>query len=82
MYHKPKDIVSGDFYWIFELVTTKFYVAAVDCTGHGVPGAFMSILGVELFRKITLTQFEDRNEYLASLMTIFQEFLVILKILV
>jgi serine phosphatase RsbU (regulator of sigma subunit) len=40
----PKDIVSGDFYWVHE-VDGLFMVAAVDCTGHGVPGAFMSIVG-------------------------------------
>jgi serine phosphatase RsbU (regulator of sigma subunit) len=42
--YKPKDIVSGDFYW-FEKWGTKKLFAAVDCTGHGVPGAFMSIVG-------------------------------------
>ncbi len=42
--YKPKDIVSGDFYWIEEK-NEKVYFAAVDCTGHGVPGAFMSIVG-------------------------------------
>jgi len=41
---KPKDIVSGDFYWIEEK-NDIVYFAAVDCTGHGVPGAFMSIVG-------------------------------------
>ncbi|MFH1321935.1 MAG: two-component regulator propeller domain-containing protein [Bacteroidota bacterium] len=41
---KPKDIVSGDFYWI-EKKDNKLMFAAVDCTGHGVPGAFMSIIG-------------------------------------
>ncbi|HUX58664.1 MAG TPA: SpoIIE family protein phosphatase [Bacteroidales bacterium] len=40
----PKDIVSGDFYWMHE-VDGLFMLAAVDCTGHGVPGAFMSIVG-------------------------------------
>jgi serine phosphatase RsbU (regulator of sigma subunit) len=40
----PKDIVSGDFYWLAG-VNEKIIVAAVDCTGHGVPGAFMSIVG-------------------------------------
>ena len=50
--HIPKDIVSGDFYWINE-VDGRIYFAAVDCTGHGVPGAFMSIIGFELFRRIT-----------------------------
>ncbi len=42
--YKPKDIVSGDFYW-FEHWGDKKLFAAVDCTGHGVPGAFMSIVG-------------------------------------
>ncbi len=42
--YKPKDIVSGDFYWV-EKKNNKVYFAAVDCTGHGVPGAFMSIVG-------------------------------------
>jgi serine phosphatase RsbU (regulator of sigma subunit)/HAMP domain-containing protein len=41
---KPKDIVSGDFYW-FEQSKGKILFAAVDCTGHGVPGAFMSLVG-------------------------------------
>ena len=40
----PKDIVSGDFYWMHE-ADGLFMMAAVDCTGHGVPGAFMSIVG-------------------------------------
>lgn len=50
--HLPKDIVSGDFYWVNE-TKNKIFVAAIDCTGHGVPGAFMSIIGVELLRNIT-----------------------------
>lgn len=44
IYFVPKDIVSGDFYWIAEK-NEKIIVAAVDCTGHGVPGAFMSLVG-------------------------------------
>lgn len=44
IYYQPKDIVSGDFYWIKEK-NGKIVVAAVDCTGHGVPGAFMSLIG-------------------------------------
>lgn len=47
----PKDIVSGDFYWI-EKRNGKIVVAAVDCTGHGVPGAFMSIIGNNLLNQI------------------------------
>ena len=42
--YKPKDIVSGDFYWMEKVANTLLF-AAVDCTGHGVPGAFMSIVG-------------------------------------
>jgi serine phosphatase RsbU (regulator of sigma subunit) len=45
--YRPKDIVSGDFYW-FERYDNKSYLAAVDCTGHGVPGAFMSIIGYNI----------------------------------
>ena len=45
----PKDIVSGDFYWFIEK-NNFLYIAAVDCTGHGIPGAFMSIVGLDLFR--------------------------------
>lgn len=44
VYYQPKDIVSGDFYWMDQR-GDKVYMAAVDCTGHGVPGAFMSLIG-------------------------------------
>ena len=47
----PKDIVSGDFYWMHDS-GFKQYIAAVDCTGHGVPGAFMSIIGHNSLNKI------------------------------
>jgi serine phosphatase RsbU (regulator of sigma subunit) len=48
---KPKDIVSGDFYWI-EKRNKLVYFAAVDCTGHGVPGAFMSLVGYNILKDI------------------------------
>jgi len=48
---KPKDIVSGDFYWL-TVDGSKQFIAAVDCTGHGVPGAFMSIIGYNSLNKI------------------------------
>lgn len=48
---KPKDIVSGDFYWI-EKKENLVYFAAVDCTGHGVPGAFMSLVGHNILKDI------------------------------
>lgn len=44
VYFQPKDIVSGDFYWMTSR-GNKVYIAAIDCTGHGVPGAFMSLIG-------------------------------------
>ncbi len=55
--YKPKDIVSGDFYWI-EKKGTKIYFAAVDCTGHGVPGAFMSIVGYNALNEALRTNDE------------------------
>jgi serine phosphatase RsbU (regulator of sigma subunit) len=48
--YKPKDIVSGDFYWATQWAN-KILFAAVDCTGHGVPGAFMSIVGQNLLNQ-------------------------------
>jgi serine phosphatase RsbU (regulator of sigma subunit) len=48
---KPRDIVSGDFYWFTEK-NNKVLIAAVDCTGHGVPGAFMSMIGHTLLNEI------------------------------
>jgi serine phosphatase RsbU (regulator of sigma subunit)/tetratricopeptide (TPR) repeat protein len=47
---KPKDIVSGDFYWI-DKVEDNVYVSVVDCTGHGVPGAFISLLGYNILNR-------------------------------
>lgn len=48
---KPKDIVSGDFYWIKE-VQDHLVIVGADCTGHGVPGAFMSMLGITMFNDL------------------------------
>jgi ligand-binding sensor domain-containing protein/serine phosphatase RsbU (regulator of sigma subunit) len=48
---KPRDVVSGDFYW-FNKKEDKVFIAAVDCTGHGVPGAFMSMIGSSLLNEI------------------------------
>lgn len=51
IFFRPKDVVSGDFYWCREQ-DGKVFVAAVDCTGHGVPGAFMSLIGNALLNDI------------------------------
>lgn len=51
VYYRPKDVVSGDFYWFYAKGSKK-YIAAVDCTGHGVAGAFMSIIGYDMLNQI------------------------------
>lgn len=58
IYFRPRDLVSGDFYWMYER-DNKIFVAVVDCTGHGVPGAFMSIIGMDLLKNIVAGQLED-----------------------
>ena len=55
--YKPKDIVSGDFYW-FTKIEHKIIIVAADSTGHGVPGAFMSVLGINLLNQIVI---EEKN---------------------
>lgn len=50
--YRPKDMVSGDFYWV-DHINDRTIIASVDCTGHGVPGAFMSMIGNSLLDKIT-----------------------------
>jgi len=57
IFHKPRNIVSGDFYWI-KKIENKLFVAVADCTGHGVPGAFMSMLGFSYLNDITTV---DKN---------------------
>ncbi len=53
VYYRPKDILSGDFYWVEE-TKTHVYIAAADCTGHGVPGALVSIINYNLLNKAVL----------------------------
>jgi len=50
IFFRPRDIVSGDFYWIGEK-DDKIFIAGADCTGHGVPGALMSMIGLEIIEK-------------------------------
>jgi serine phosphatase RsbU (regulator of sigma subunit)/Flp pilus assembly protein TadD len=65
--HRPKDIVSGDFYWIYDF-PDRVYFAVVDCTGHGVPGAFMSFIGTSaLNRAITDLGLITPSDILSSL---------------
>ncbi len=61
---KPRDIVSGDFYWYHD-VKDYLIIAAVDCTGHGVPGAFMSMIGITFLNEIVVEkQIFDAGEIL------------------
>ena len=53
VYYQPKDIVSGDFYWATEH-NDEFYIVTADCTGHGVPGAFMSLLNISKLTELIL----------------------------
>jgi serine phosphatase RsbU (regulator of sigma subunit) len=65
--YKPRDIVSGDFYWINQK-DNKLIVAAADCTGHGVPGAFMSMLGMAFLNEIvTKAEFNNAADILNQL---------------
>jgi serine phosphatase RsbU (regulator of sigma subunit)/HAMP domain-containing protein len=57
IFYRPKDIVSGDFYW-FNVKQNNIFISAVDCTGHGVPGAFMSIVG---YNHLNQSLKEDKN---------------------
>lgn len=53
---KPRNIVSGDFFWVYKIDEHRVLFAAVDCTGHGVPGAFMSIMGYHLLERVVTEQ--------------------------
>lgn len=60
--YKPRDIVSGDFYWMMNK-DSKIIIAAADCTGHGVPGAFMSMLGTAFLNEIVTKIIENKHIY-------------------
>jgi serine phosphatase RsbU (regulator of sigma subunit) len=53
VFYEPKDIVSGDFYWV-EQVDEVIFFSAIDCTGHGVPGAFVSLIAFNMLNKVVL----------------------------
>lgn len=69
VFYKPKDIVSGDFYWATE-AHGKFYFVIADSTGHGVPGAFMSLLNISFLNEaINEKRIQKPNEILAHVRT-------------
>jgi PAS domain S-box-containing protein len=62
IYYKPRDVISGDFPWFFPKRDDLVYIAAVDCTGHGVPGALLSFVGYFLLNNIV----DHEKEYSAG----------------
>ncbi|NME68933.1 7TM diverse intracellular signaling domain-containing protein [Flammeovirga aprica] len=67
IYYKPKDVVSGDIYW-YKKMNNFHYLAAVDCTGHGVPGAFVSMMAGNSLREIiTVSKSTSPDEILDQL---------------
>ena len=67
VYFRPRDMVSGDFYYLYSS-GNKTFLAVVDCTGHGVPGAFMSIIGMDLLKSIIEGHKEDDPARILELM--------------
>ncbi|WPP51614.1 tetratricopeptide repeat protein [Catalinimonas niigatensis] len=67
VFFRPKDIVSGDFYWIHE-TGDKVVVAVLDCTGHGVPGAFMTVLSNSILNELVLENCVNTPNVILSVM--------------
>ncbi len=68
VYYNPKDIIGGDFYWAYQATENKVIVAVADCTGHGVPGALMSMIGNSLLNEIIVeNKIEETNLILDQL---------------
>jgi serine phosphatase RsbU (regulator of sigma subunit) len=70
--YRPRDVVSGDFYWFHE-AEEHIYIAAVDCTGHGVPGALMSMIGNELLDRVII---ENRETSPSRILTLLNRIIV------
>lgn len=68
VYFRPKDLVSGDFYWMYHH-NHNTYVVVADCTGHGVPGAFMSIIGIDLLKSAIVNTGETAPEKILERMS-------------
>lgn len=69
--YKPKDIISGDFYWTKRIINNGYDIsllAAVDCTGHGVPGAMMSMLGIAFLNEIVLRREVQRASHVLDML--------------
>lgn len=67
IFYLPKDIVSGDFYW-YQKINTECYIAAADCTGHGVPGALMSVVSIDKLNQAVFEQkLSEPSDILAAI---------------
>ena len=67
---KPKDVVSGDFYWIYKDQEENIFFTVADCTGHGVPGAFMSMIGTSLLNEIIIEKdIKETDKILSEMRT-------------
>lgn len=73
VFFKPKDVVSGDFYWVHKTLDNVVYFTVADCTGHGVPGAFMSMIGNSLLNEVII---EDKVEDPAKVLNKLRELLI------
>ncbi len=72
----PKDIVSGDFYWFTETNPKYLFLSVGDCTGHGVPGAFLSLISMYLLNSVVIEKsIEDPKEIIKKLEDLFNNFL-------
>jgi len=69
VFYKPRDVVSGDFYWL-ETIDSKIYLAAADCTGHGVPGALISIVG---YNQLRIASKDPKTKNAADLLTVLND---------
>ncbi len=70
IFYRPRDVVSGDFYW-FDSLDEHIVIVAADCTGHGIPGAFISTIGVVLLNKIVTTEKEISPKAILEQMDVF-----------
>ncbi|MBK6950854.1 MAG: SpoIIE family protein phosphatase [Crocinitomicaceae bacterium] len=64
MFFQPKDVVSGDFYWASKLANENFVLVTADSTGHGVPGAIMSIANIACLKESVTKGFHEPDEIL------------------
>jgi serine phosphatase RsbU (regulator of sigma subunit) len=65
VFYQPRDIVSGDFYWVHETPENRIFIAA-DCTGHGVPGAILSILAITLINELVVAKKNEQPDILLN----------------